>query len=415
MKNSIIAKFLRDKKGNFALLFAISLAPLMAAVTGVVEFTNVVRTKDALQSSLDAALVSVALDASTEIATSESELEAKGTEYFDTNIDTHIGVDATLDYLGVATMPDNSLRFTADVTKQYKGDLSALLNGPIRVTSAVQRQSGPNACLLALNPTADSALDFNGTTNVNLENCTVAANSKSDASITRSGSATLNSECVQTAGRTSGILLNPRVTLACAKAKENSFKTADPLASVVPPSGVGCSHLNIPHNNGWQTVNPGVYCNNNLTVNGGKKLRFNPGAYVFKGTDIRFLGGAEIAGSGVTFFLYEGAKLNISANSIVNLTAPTTGTYAGILVYTAANNPVALAFAGGATQKLQGFIYNPKGHIDFAGNAGTTSDQCVRLIGDTIKMTGTSKMKVDCKTELANRDITTIKTILYVK
>lgn len=413
MMNARFAKFLRNEKGNFAVAFAISLVPLVAAVAGAVDYTNVVRTKNALQQSLDSALVSIALDATA--STSETELEARGIEFFNGNINSLIGAGAALDYLGVTTMPDSSLRFTADVVKQYKGDISAMLDGPIKVTAAVQRQAGPNACLLALNPTAASAVDFNGSTNVNLNKCTVAANSNSNSSITRSGSATLTAECVQTVGKTSGILLDPSVILDCAKAKERSFKTQDPLAAVVPPSGVGCSQLNIPNGNGWKTVNPGVYCNNNLTVNGGKQLRFNSGTYVFKGTDISFLGGAEIAGSGVTFFLYDGAKLKISANSIVNLTAPISGAYAGILVYSPANNPVSLNFAGGTTQKLQGFIYNPKGHIDFRGNAGTTSDKCFRLIGDTITMTGTSNMKVDCTAELANRDITTTKMVLYVK
>ncbi len=395
------------------MLFAVSLVPLMATVTGVVEFTNIVRTKSALQDSLDAALVGIALNAC--VTSSESELEAKGIKFFKGNGNEVIRSGATLDYLGVTIMPDSSLRYTANVTKQYKGEMSATLNGPIKVISAVQRQSGPNACLLALSETASSAVDFNGSTDVDLANCIIAANSSSPTSVTRSGAANVTADCVQTVGKTSGIASNSRVSLSCPQVRERSFKTPDPLALVVAPSGTGCSSLNIPNGSGWKTINPGTYCDSSLTVNGGKKIRFNSGTYIFKGTAISFLGNSEIEGTGVTIFLYDGAKIKTSANSIVNLLAPTSGTYPGILIYTAPDNPVSLDFSGGTTQKLQGFIYNPKGHIDFKGDAGTTSDKCVRIVTNTIKLTGSSKLKMDCKSELGNRDITTTQGIRFVK
>ena len=412
MKKFVLKKFLQDKKGNFAVIFAITLVPLIAAASAVVETTNIVRTKNAVQQTLDSALIHIALEAAN--GYSETDLETKGTTFFNGNISSVLGARTTLDYLGVTTTPDKSLRYTANLTKVYRGDLSNLMDGPIKVGSVVERVAGEPACLLALSDTASSAVDFNGTTNVSLTNCIITANSKSATAITRSGSANVNAECVQTVGRTSG-MTGSRVTLACPKMKENSFKTRDPLASIVPPTGAGCSTLTIPGGNGWKTINPGTYCNNNVTVNGGKQIRFNSGNYIFKGTSINFLGGAEIVGTGVTIFLYSGAKLDVAANSNVTLSAPTTGTSGGILVYTAASNPVDLRFSGGATQKLQGFIYNPKGNVSFKGNAGTSADKCVRLIGDTITMTGTSALKMDCTAELAGRDITTTKLVRIVK
>lgn len=415
MGKSLFSRFLRNEDGNFAGIFAVAMVPMMAVVAGSVDFSDVVRNRTALQDSLDSALVRIALDSISN--PDEASLEAKGQEFFNNNVEGKIGVNAVLDYLGVVTEADSSKRFNAKVTKQYKGSLTALLNGPITVDSSVVRQSGPNACMLALSPTAASAIDFNGTTNVTLDKCTIAANSKSVSSITRSGSASLSAECVQTQGLTSGIVSDPKTTLACAKAREKSFKTADPLASFVPPIAGSCSNLTVPGGNGnnWKNIYPGTYCNNNFTINGGTKVRFNSGTYIFKGTDLKFLGGAEVIGTDVTIYLYNGSNISIAANAIVSLSAPVTGVNAGILFYSTASNPVEFSFAGGAGQKLQGFIYNPAGTIDFQGNSGTTGDQCVRLIGNTIKLSGTAKMKVNCGTELGGRDIVTTRLIRFVE
>jgi hypothetical protein len=47
------------------------------------------------------------------------------------------------------------------------------------------------------------------------------------------------------------------------------------------------------------------------------------------------------------------------------------------------------------SQYLAGAVYLPKGAIEFAGGA-STSTSCTQLIGSTVAFTGNSKLVLDC-------------------
>ncbi len=408
----MLLKFAQDNAGNFTIGLSLLLVPVMGAVVGGVEFSSITREGNQLQASVDFALVEAASNYDRDLTAVE--LDTLASRMFETDLATAGITGADFNYLGAVQDAAGNVTISARGTKPFTGDLSTIFNSTIERQSAVLREIGGTACVLALSNTASRAINLNGTTDVALDGCVLAANSTASDSVDRSGSANLAAACIQTAGRTMGISDDARVALGCGKPREKSFRTKDPLASLVPPSGVGCANLNIPGGKGLKQVNPGVYCNNTLTVNGGSKVRFNAGTYVFKGTDISVLGGAEVTGTDVTIFLYSGANLNIAANAIYSMSAPTTGPYAGIAIYSEKSNPVNIKLNGGSTQSVQGFVYNPSGTVDFSGNSATTSDQCIRIVANTMTMTGTSKLKANCTAELGGKDIKTVKQIRLV-
>jgi hypothetical protein len=59
--------------------------------------------------------------------------------------------------------------------------------------------------------------------------------------------------------------------------------------------------------------------------------------------------------------------------------------------------PAGTAFnlTGGATQNFGGAIYLPKANLSFSGGNGT-STSCTKIIADTIALTGTSNLQVNC-------------------
>lgn len=405
-------KFLSDRSGNFALGLSLIMVPVMGAVAGVVEFSSTNREASQLQSSLDIGLFAAAARYDRNLTSDE--LDAYATKIFETNLASAGIAGSDFNYLGATEDASGNVTLSAVGKKPFIGNITSMFNGTIVRNAAVVREIGGTACVLALSQTASRAIKLSGTTDVTLASCVLAANSTAADSVDRSGSANLSADCIQTAGGTYGITGDARVALDCGNPRENSFRTKDPLASLVPPSGVGCANLNIPGGKGLKSINPGVYCNNNLTINGGSKVRFNPGTYVFKGTDISILGGAEVTGTDVTIFLFSGAQLNIAANALFTISAPTTGLYSGVAIYSEAANPVVIKLNGGSTQSINGFIYNPKGSIEFSGNSATASDQCIRLVADTITMTGKSALKADCSTELGGKDIKTVKQIRLV-
>ncbi len=124
----------------------------------------------------------------------------------------------------------------------------------------------------------------------------------------------------------------------------------DPFASLsAPTSGsiVSTSHAsydmnNKPHNN---TLSPGVYCGGMTIGNtNGTTFTFSPGVYVMAGGGMTLNSQAVVAGTGVTFYNTSSTgwgcsgsssytPLTISGQVTANLTAPTSGTYNGILFF----------------------------------------------------------------------------------
>jgi hypothetical protein len=81
----------------------------------------------------------------------------------------------------------------------------------------------------------------------------------------------------------------------------------------------------------------------------------------------------------------------------MTLTAPTTGTTAGIVLW--ADKKLALDtsdnFVGGSTNGIVGAIYLPSHLAKYAGNQAAVT-RCMQLIADQITFTGTPTFNHDC-------------------
>ena len=136
-------------------------------------------------------------------------------------------------------------------------------------------------------------------------------------------------------------------------------------------------------------LSPGTYCNE--TFSG--EITLQPGTYILRGGQIKLGGNGTLTGLGVTLFLMENASITLNANQVVKLSAPETGPYAGITIYQAKGNTNALLLNGGSGSTITGFVYAPDAHITFTGNSAMAgTGECVRVVGDTIEMTGTSNV-----------------------
>ena len=140
------------------------------------------------------------------------------------------------------------------------------------------------------------------------------------------------------------------------------------------------------------TISPGTY--SSITVSGNGKLTMNPGVYVIAGGGFSVSGNGAVTGSGVMIFNTKSSKgtygsIVLSGNGAITLTAPTTGTYAGILIFQDRANSKALTFSGSAMQGMAGTIYAPAAQLAESGNAqiGTASHP-VSIVVDTLSMTG---------------------------
>lgn len=244
-----------------------------------------------------------------------------------------------------------------------------------------------NACMLALNKNASGAMTFWGNASADFSDCNVVSNSLASDSFALGGAASVTTPCVNSAG---GDVVSGALNLtSCTKVVTNAAQASDPYASVPPPP--------IPESctapPAGSSYSPGLYCGG-LSINGAANLA--PGVYVVSGGTLKINANAIVTGSGVTFYLTNGATLSFNGNATINLSAPTSGTYGGMLFYGDRAQPAATdTINGNASSQMTGAIYFPSQDVRFLGNF-TGNNRCLQVVASTIYYTGSAAFQADC-------------------
>jgi Putative Flp pilus-assembly TadE/G-like len=256
-------------------------------------------------------------------------------------------------------------------------------------------------CVIALDRGASTGIDMGGNTNVDL-GCGMISNGVS-ANAIEGGN--------PTAG-TPGVNASPIAAVGGIPASANyvpgtslfpyAVPQSDPYATLPDPViGSGTKY------GGEATMVPGTY--SKVDIKG--TVTMAPGEYYINGGDFSLGSQAVVNGTGVVIILTSNtaasnpssiAGLNINAGATVNLTAPTGGTYAGVLFYQDrravspenGNNKTNI-INGNSSSVYQGAIYFPKQPLQFNGTAGMTTN-CLRLVAWRIKFTGDSEISNVC-------------------
>jgi hypothetical protein len=84
----------------------------------------------------------------------------------------------------------------------------------------------------------------------------------------------------------------------------------------------------------------------------------------------------------------------------VSLSAPTSGTYSGILFFgdRADTSGTSNTFNGDATSRLTGDLYFPSQPVSYQGNFSGTNG-CTQIIADTVQWTGNATVGVNCSAQ----------------
>jgi Flp pilus assembly protein TadG len=169
---------------------------------------------------------------------------------------------------------------------------------------------------------------------------------------------------------------------------------SDPLAYLVEPTPVGTCQPN-PNVSGVGTVtlNPPspagkAYCG--ITISGSPTVTFNPGTYIVQG-GLNWSGTATINGTNVTFYVTSGGAINISGTVNLNLSAPTSGTYNGILFFQDRTDSSALNISGATASVLKGIIYAPDATLNYSGSGSTNI--YVTLVVNAFNLSGSGKLQ----------------------
>jgi hypothetical protein len=296
----------------------------------------------------------------------------------------------------------------------------------IAATASAGEVPGGSYCALALDPTASGAISTAGSANINSTSCGIAANSSSSTSVTVGGSSTLHVGAVTLAG---SYQANSGFTYS--SIRTHAATIVDPYASLgLPPStsaatctGSSCtsaaacsnnqrnSHNNINSNTTWSMpagASAVRLCGEYHITSAGTVLTLNPGVYVIDSSTATALSitssGSIVGTGGVTIIITNSAdttstgSINLSGTGQVKITAPTSGTYAGIAIYqdrhvTSGSNTI----TGGAGFDVEGAVYTPSGSLTFGGTSSAST--CTQLLAKTVSFQGNPSMNNTCATQ----------------
>ncbi len=279
---------------------------------------------------------------------------------------------------------------------------------PVSVTAratAAAVNNGPQ-CVIALDPSADRAVNFTGSSTVNL-GCGVASNSSSSEAIYVGGNATLTANPAQAFG---DIYVGNSATLVTqSPVQPYSQRVEDPYDDVIMPvSPATCTYTNfwVQTNDDYTSppLQPGRYCGG-LRISGTADLA--PGTYIVADGDFELGSQAVVTGDEVTIVLTgstpaDVGNVTINGGAQVTLTPTTTGDLAGILFFQDPNaDPGGVSslgeshFNGNALVNLTGALYFPQRQVEYGGSGSSAGANCLHIVARRVKFTGSADITND--------------------
>jgi hypothetical protein len=174
--------------------------------------------------------------------------------------------------------------------------------------------------------------------------------------------------------------------------------------------------INIP--NGTYTFENGNYCfTSGLSISGNSSIIVNNANFLFTGGDFRKTSGDLTCNNllvyttgtssgihlnangtnnncnGVTFYVSKG-DVDLGGNATNIFTAPTSGDYAGLLMYLPFGNDSTVSITGNASSQFTGSVIAVDSHIQIVGNTSTLA-LSTQIIGETVQLTGNGTIVIN--------------------
>src|SRR5436190_506598 len=388
----LCSEFKHKSEGSVVSTFALSLVPVFGLVGAAVDYSGANNARTSMQSALDAALIAGAKDGSDTWATTalnsfNANLNAKGATGFTPTLQ----LTSTRSYKGTVT---------ATYPSHFLGVLG--ISGiDVKATgmATVPPSTGAYYCMMALNRTAQAALQLTGNASIsiNAPKCVVQVNSSSSRAVDMNGNTRISSveNCfvggVSTVGNST---LAPQPDTTCKP-------IPDPFANYDRPSVGSCTYTNYQlSGNQTVTLQPGVYCGG-MSFSGHVNVTFAPGLYVIKDGVISESGGT-FTGNGVSFFLTGyNTSIQLSGQADWHLIAPTGGPLPGFAIFLDPDGPSGLAgstssLSGQSELYFEGIVYLPKQEVTVSGSASVVAPSpYTSYIGDTLRFVGNGDLVIN--------------------
>lgn len=411
MTRNHFLRFRQDESGGFAVITAIS-APILigAAALGAEVGYGYMKHND-LQSAAQIAAISAAN--AVKYDSTDGTAEAYAVAAAMGKVNSVDGMTVTVNsppasgaYKGVAG------DIEVIIQKQQQPLLEALFHdttyniiGRSVARAGTKATTGGtgNGCVVALASGDVTGLTVTGTGTVNISGCDVyvdaswTKNNKGAVDVS-SNKASLTVENLNVVGTVNGNGVNGNVNTGVKP-------LGDPYADVPFPSKTGCDYSwgSIPST--VKAVGPvTTICGGMSVTNAATSVVFDTsalgpdgGVFLFQDTwGLTVQGGSVTSIGGVTLAFANGGYPKFTGGT-VSITAPTSGTYAGLAIMADRNNTSTFTLNGGSQQTITGAIYIPAGTVQYAGNSSTTgSGGCTQIVANLVNFTGTSQVGSKC-------------------
>ncbi len=387
----------QNSEGSVATTFALSLVPLVGLMGAAVDYSAANNARTNLQMALDSALIAGAKDGSANWTTAAlNAFNANLNPKFASNVSPTFQITSDRAYTGsvIAAVPSNFL-----------GVLGVSgINIRATGTATVPPSTGAYYCVMALNRTAQAALQLTGNASItiNAPKCVIQVNSSSSRAVEMNGNTVIKAveNCfvggISAVGNSS---ISPQPNATCAP-------IPDPFANYPRPTVGACTYNNYQlSGNQTVTLQPGVYCGG-MTFSSHVNVTFAPGLYVIKDGVISETGGT-FTGNGVSFFLTGyNTSVQLSGQANWHLVAPTNGPLPGFAIFLDPDGPSGLAgsassLSGQSELYFEGIVYLPKQEVTVSGNASAFAPSpYTYYIGDTLRFVGNGDLVINNDTSL---------------
>ena len=367
-----------NQRGGVTIFVAILLPVLLGLASLVIDVGYLLVMRNQMQASADAAALvgANALQHAETISDAKlAALEATRANGFEN------GKNSTS--VTVSIPPGGSGSFALDARyvrvtlAKPTSTFLAWIVGVLKTSTTVQAVAGPatsaGPCLLTLGTAGAGALSVTGNAVLNDATCGIYVNSNNSSAITENGNASIISNSIQVVGNYSK---NGNSTISPVTINANAL--ADPFSGMTMPIFSSCDFNNFSiSGNGAIILQPGIYCGG-IKINGNHTVTLMPGMYQIYGGGLNIAGNiSSFTGSGVTIYnsgntsTYPFGSIDLSGNEVLNLSAPTSGAYTGMLIMQNTNNSLGASVAGNSAAVLAGNFYFPGNTLNLTGNSGT--------------------------------------------
>jgi hypothetical protein len=257
---------------------------------------------------------------------------------------------------------------------------------------AIRRDIG-RYCILALDMAAARAMFVSNNAEVSTLDCGVAINSNSQQALVMNNNAVINGS-VTTRGAWS---LANNAALNGSPHIQHGPLIADPYGDVALQAAPPCTaQSGSGSNNITRNLTPGHFCSgwdfkNNVTLN------LAAGTY-YVDSKMSLNNNVVVNGTGVTLVVNGNYAMDISNNAVLNVSAPTSGQYAGLVFFGRRDGSpsVVQKFSNNTVLNIQGAVYFPNQIVEFDNNGATTADGCTHVIGRMVRLMNNAALLNDC-------------------